>query len=292
MNIANATIEGARDGIETAILLAMHAKARRAPRRVNGKASKDGFGLTVAAMDEFCPRRAEFPRDMLAADISRNDRLYTTSLDAVVVSPEMAIGRGLEVGMLCQDGRLKWSKIVPMPAPRGLVALSNRPVRWFAYHYREIVEGRPDFYVRRPMPLSDGRVPLMKALGWKGLNAKQEVNDLEEQLAITLSVFEDAHRSGALLATVEEAVRMTFPVAPEAYKSFFALRDGLRETPTGRRNPILHWCAEHIRRYDGGATTVTGHDRGRAELVHGGMRLTLDRAGGYGAFLEQNEPKT
>lgn len=285
-------IETQRDGIETAILLALTARNKgRHHRKVLG-GNKAGFKWIEEGMEIFCPRRPEFPQHMLVQDMRDAGRLYSGSLDDIVVSPRLAIGRRLETGLLCDDGTLKWTLIKPMPAPRGLVAITNQPVHWFAFHYREIRDGEPDVYVRRPMPLAGGRVPLMKPLGFQGLNASLEKEELEEQLALSLSFFEDAHRTGTILATVQEAVALTFPVAEDGYKSFFALRDGLRETPTGRRNPILHWCAKHMRRTPGGETAVIGHDRGKTELVHGNMRLAIERSEGYECLLEQNETGT
>jgi len=291
MNLAQ-NIETRRDGIETAILLALTARNKGRHKAKKTGRDKAGFYMAEVGLERFCPSKAEFPKRMLAFDMRDADRLYTDSLDGLVVPPRAAIGHRLEAGLLCEDGTLKWSLIKPMPAPRGLVAVTNQKVEWFAYHYREIQEGQPDVYVRRPMPLAGGRVPMMKALGLHGLDPRREKEELEEQLALTLSIFEDAHRIGAILATVEEAVGLTFPVGEDAYKSFFALRDGLRETPTGRRNPILHWCQEHMRRTWSGHTKVTGHDRGKAELIHGNIRLTLERSEGYASLLEQNRTRT
>ena len=290
MKAEKPSIDTERDGIETAILLALHAKNKGKFRQSVAKSGKaGGWSRLEAGMEIFCPRKPEFPRDMLALDPADEGRLYSVSIDDLVVSPVKAIGRGLEVGMLCQDGTLKWTLIKPMPSPRGLAAITNRPVDWFAVHFRTIRDGRREEYVRRPMPISDGRVVAAKALGWKGYDSLRDRQEMEEQLALMLSVFEDANRHGSVLATVEESVRLTFPVGDDAYRSFFALRDGLRDTPTGRRNPILHWCRDHIRRTRKRLAEVSGHERGRAELVHGNMRLTLQRSEGYSSLLTTPE---
>lgn len=289
MGVAKTTIASAQDPIETAILLAMYASDKTSikERRVE-RMSGALFDRAVTEMGIFCPNKAEFPRDMLMYDLADDSRLYACELSGVVVSPVAAIGHRLETCLLCEDGSLKWTLIKPMPRPRGLVALTNQPVDWFSIHYRHIRQSGPEEYVRAPLPIAGGQVPLMKVLSLKGLDAVAEQKQLEQMLAMHLSLFEDAHRTGAFLATIEEQVRLSFPVGEDTYKSFFALRDGLRDTPTGRRNPLLHWCAEHIRRNRGGITPVSGHNRGKQELVHGGMRLTLHPSEDYRTFLGED----
>ena len=292
MNMLQSNISTEQDGLETAILLALFARNKgRVRTKIQGNKNR-GMSKLVSDMEIFCPRKPEFPKDMISFDLSDNERLYSASMDDLVVSPEKAIGRRLEVAMLCDDGTMKWTLIKAMPTPRGLVAMTNRPVSWFCWHYRTVKEGKPDTYIKRPLAISDGKPQLLNPMGWKGFDARQDREETEQQLALMLSVFEDTHRSGAVLATVEEAARLTFPVGESAYKSFFALRDGLRDTPTGRRNPILHWCREHMRRVPSGETSVSGHEKGKTEIVHGRMRLSLCRSEGYGAIMEQNGPRT
>jgi hypothetical protein len=287
MKQTKSTINSEKDRIETSILLAMYATNKACIQKRYTERHRDKLhDRRVTEMGVFCPRVAEFPRDMLMFDLSDDGRLYNGDLESAVISPVKAIGRRLETCLLCEDGSLKWTLFKPMPHPRGLVAITNLPVSWFAVHHRHIRQDGPEEYVVAPMPLAGGRVPLMKALSLKGLDARAEQKQLELLLAIQLSLFEDAHRKGAVIATVEERVKLSFPVGQDAYKSFFALRDGLKNTPTGRRNPLLHWCSEHLRRRKDEFFEVTGHSRGKQELVHGNMRLTLAPSEGYEAFRE------
>lgn len=287
MRQAKTTIAAAQDHIETSILLAMYATDKKSARKPKLSRGTDGlFSREIFELGMFCPKEAEFPKDMLIYDLADSSRLYTDGLDALVVSPIKAIGRRLETALICEDGSLKWVLFKPMLRPKGIVALTNRPVHWFATHYRHIHQDGREEYVRAPMPIADGRVPLMKVLAFKGFDAVAEQKQQEQLLALQLSIFEDANRTGAFLTTVEEAVRLSFPVGEDSYKAFFALRDGLRDTPTGRRNPLLHWCAEHIRRNHGNITPVAGHNRGKQELVHAGMRLTIRPCEDYRVFAE------
>lgn len=272
------TILEAQDGIETQILLALHARGFRAP--VTG----DGRGL-----ETFCPPGSIFPKHSYTFDArsGADDRIYTADLSQIVVDPERAIGSRLETMILCDDGMLKWGCIVPMPAPRGgvLRAATNRRASWFCIHHRKIgSDGRQIDYVKRPLALVDGDVVPLLYKDW-GVNNFKPAADREEmrvQLALALSVHEDCLREGAYLATVEEGVRLSFPVSAAAYKDFFALRDGPHSTPTGRKNPILHWCRKHMRKVDAdpAPVEVQRHTRGTETLTIGPMTLTIQPTDG------------
>lgn len=281
------TIKTARDGLETAILLALSARNRASAKKRIGveKQKTKGWDREIFDAGMFCPDRAEFPSQMYAMTPGNDDRLYSASLADLVVSPAKAIGRGLETATLCAAGMLKWAKVKPMPKPRGLVAMTNQKHDWFAWHYREISEGKPDTYIRRPMAIAGNDIVPTKCLLAKGWDSYSDAEEMEQQLALTLSVFEDAIRSNAILATVEESARFSFPVGDDGYVSFFRLRDGLKNTPTGRRNPILHWCSEHLRSRGDKVFSVKRHERGTAEIVEGPMRLTLTFNEGYGAYV-------
>lgn len=278
------TIQDARDGLETAILSALMMDKRSALMKPVKRQD-----IEVAVLGQFCPPGAAFPKAAYTFDAARSsERLFSPSLADLVVDPIAVIAKRFETAILCEDGLLKWTCIIPMEKkPVGLVAISNRPVRWFTYHFRTFRGGDPQTYVKRPLAVTlDGDVAMMKPLGsWNGYNAAKDRDEMAEQLAIKLSIFEDAHRANAFLATVEEHVRLMFPVGADSYRSFLAMRDGYRDTPTGRRNPILHWCATHMRQTARGRSVVAEHLRGAEEFVVGPMRLTLEPTKGYAGFM-------
>lgn len=282
----NETIVEARGELETTIVMALMMDKAHVARIPKPKQNIKGWALEEMGLDKFCPPEPAFPREAYTFDAQSGARLYSVSMSDLVVSPVDAIGNRLEVMMLCPDVTTKWCCIKPMPRPRGLTAVSNRPVKWFAWHYREFRRDLTQTYIKQPMALTDdGDVCLLKPLGdWMNYDAAGVRQEQREQLAMTLSVFEDAHRVNAFLATVEEHVRLMFPVGADAYKSFLAMRDGYRATPTGRRNPILHWCAEHLRKRNGESFTVSEHLRGAEEFIVGPMRLSLEPTQGYDAF--------
>lgn len=278
------SIADERSGIETAILAAMYMTAKNKALKKSER-QKSGDVREITDTSIYCPKKSEYPSDFFACDLSDPGRLFSSSLDDLVVDPVRAIGRGLELGLLCEDGTMKWTKLAPMPAPRGLVAITNMRPLWFSYHFREIKDGKSQDYIKKPFALAGGKVCLMKSLNMKGFDQKADHAETSEQLALMLSIFEDAMRKGAMLATVEEHVRMRFPIGQEAYKDFLRLRDGYTDTPTGRKNPILHWCSKHLRTRGDKVFEVSPHQRGAQSLVVGPMRLTIEESEGYERFI-------
>ena len=276
-------IQTEKDGIEIEIIMAMLMK-NRGKRIHKPKMTRDKI---VSEMGIFLDKKPEFPTAFYVFDkAAGGGRLFTASLSELVVSPVKAIGARLETAVVDDGGVLKWFCLKPMKAPKGIVAATNAGVDWFACHYRQYSPDGQDIYIKEPMAIKrDGTVARLMPLGWRGFDSEACLAEQTEQLALSLSLFEDAVRSSAYLATVQEHVKMMFPVGEDAYKSFFAMRDGYRHTPTGRRNPILHWCSEHLRkRSDDSISVVSSHKRGADEFVCGPMRLTIQENDGYAKY--------
>lgn len=237
-------------------------------------------------MGSFLEKKPEFPTSFYVFDRTDGARLYTTDPEDIVVSPVKAIGKRIEIACLDVGGVMKWTCIKPIKPPRGLAAITNMPVDWFSIHFRKYGRDGLDSYVKWPMAITrDGNVSRLNPLGWSGFDSVKVQAEQTEHLCLVLSVFEDAIRSSSYLATVQEHVRMMFPVGADALKEFFAMRDGYRNTSTGRRNPILHWCSEHLRKTgDNQATIVPAHKRGATEFVCGPMTLTIQENEGYSNY--------
>lgn len=272
-----------KDGIEMEIIMAMLMQS--AGKRIHKqKVSKDKIFMTIGS---FLDKKPEFPKAFYVVDRSSDgDRLFSQSLSDIVVSPAKAIAKRLETAVI-DNGILKWLCFIPIKPPRGIVAATNMPVSWFGCHYRTYTPSGKQTYIKEPMALkSNGTVARLMPLGWKGFDAEMCLSEQTQQLALSLSLFEDAVRSSAYLAIVQEHVKMMFPVGEQAYKEFFKMRDGYRETPTGRRNPIIHWCSEHLRKCGADkVSVVSAHKRGSNEFVCGPMKLTIQENEGYQAYL-------
>lgn len=280
LNIAND-----RDALEDAILWAMSFRHTGSEIHKEKLIKKNKHVDRVEInFGHFCGKAAMKPRSVYVFDrAAGQNRLFSSSLDGVVVDPISAIGNRLETLVVKECGTIAWMGYKPMPKPRGLAAVTNEKVKWFACHYRTIHQDGNETYIKDPIAITEsGRVPLLRPMGWKGFDAKATQVEQEEQLALSLSLFEDANRVGAYLATVKEAVEIMFPVGDDAYKDFFILRDGYKNTPTGRKNPIIHFCKKHIRRVASGDVVQVGkHTRGATEIVVGPMTLHIKPNMGY-----------
>lgn len=281
-------ISEARSDLETAIILAISAKSSGVKKKMLFEKGRKGFDREYLDMSTLVTDVSRKPKAFYAFDAADSgSRLYTASMDEIVVNPYEVCRLGLEIGLFLEDASLKWGAIHPMAKPKGIGAMTNRAHSWFALHFRHIKASGDDEYRSEPFAMcQDGTIPLMALRnGWKGFAAGTYRAEIEETVAMSLSVFEDAVRSSAYLATVQEHVKMMFPVGEDAYKSFFAMRDGYRDTPTGRKNPIVHWCAEHLRKRGAdGVSVVSKHKRGASEFVCGPMTLTIQENDGYSAY--------
>jgi|GEM_PF-2964778 len=271
-----------KDKIEVEIIMSM--LMRSAGKHLHKeKKTKDKIFLDMGA---FLEKKPEFPSSFYVCDRTTDERLYTTSPEDIVVSPAKAIGERIEIACLDDGGVLKWMCLKPIRPPKGVAAITNMPVDWFSLHSRKYAPDGLDCYVKQPMAITkDGIVSRIKPLGWSGFDSKKFQSEQTEYLCLILSVFEDAVRSDSYLATVEEHVKLMFPVGSDALKAFFAMRDGYCNTPTGRKNPILHWCSEHLRKTGGNrASIVSAHKRGATEFACGPMTLTIQENEGYSKY--------
>jgi len=204
------------------------------------------------------------------------DRLFACDIDLLLNSPAEIIGSGVEI-ILYFNNMMKWCRYEPIDRPRGFAA-AGKVDKWIAVHYRtQTVDGKHD-YIKDVMALSrSGKVIPTKREGWNA-RGEQSAKEKQEMMVMALSLVEDAHRPGVLLATASAETSIVFPVEYGAHKDFLALRDGPNKTPTGRKNPILHFCKKHIRKTKSGDDSdVKQHWRGADEVTINGMRLSLSR---------------
>lgn len=274
-----------RDAIEDAILWAMEFRRTGSEMHSQRVVKKKNRSEQIQmSFGHFCGKTIMKPKKVYVFDRASNgDRIFAPSLEGVIVNPVFAIGDRLETLVIKDCGTLSWMGYKPMPAPRGIAAVTNEKVYWFSCHYRTIGKDGKETYLKDPVPITEsGKVPLIRAMGWKGFDAKETQAEQETQLALCLSMLEDATRTGSYLATVKESVEIMFPVGEDAYKDFFILRDGHKNTPTGRKNPIIHFCKKHIRRTNNkNSIQVEKHARGATEVVVGPMTLQIKPNSGY-----------
>lgn len=263
------------DNLETLLLMSMEPAAYKERYFKVGEARPDGKSVDAVDFSSVVRIGERGPSRSYTFDVS-GDRLFTSDIDLLLNHPAEIIGSGVEVILYFKDA-LKWCRYEPIQRPRGFAAF-GKVDRWIAVHYRtHTIDGKQD-YIKDVMALSkSGKALPTRVDGWN-VKCDQSTKEKEQMMVMALSVVEDAHRPGVLLATASAETSIVFPVNYGAHKDFLALRDGPNNTPTGRKNPILHFCKQHIRKTKNGAESVIGQQwRGVEEVSIGGMRLSLSR---------------
>lgn len=210
------------------------------------------------------------PMSAYTFDATDNERVFATDTSYLLRHPAETLGDRSEVIMTFDGGKLRWMCFVRREKPKSI--LCAEPIyAFYEYHCMEgDVNGWRDYEIRPVAFNKKGRQLMMKVSGLHGHTGKDATSAI-----VAASIIEDARRSGAVLATLEAEASITFPVSLEDYKQFLSARDGYRNTPSGRRNSILHFCAEHERKRGEKTSEVRAHARGARVFETGGMKLTL-----------------
>lgn len=203
-------------------------------------------------------------------DAADQERLYAGGEEYLLRHPAETLGDRSEVIMTCEDGSLKWLCFIKRDKPKNVIC-AEKIHSFYEYHCMlGGVSGWRDYGVRAIAFNKKGRPLMMKIKGFHGFTGQDGHNAI-----MAASVIEDAHRSGAVIGALEADAMIKFPISIEEYKHFLADRDGFKNTPTGRRNTILHFCNEYARRRGGRLLEVRAHARGARVFETGGMTLTL-----------------
>lgn len=272
------------DNLDTLLLLSMDS----------GQYKSQGYSFHGERMDGLKRQNVDYssvinlpdryPENAYTFDAS-GDRLYTGDLDMLLHHPFTIIGNSMET-ILFDGEMMKWSKIEFINRPRRFVAI-GKAAKWVAIHYRtHDIRGNQD-YMKEVFPLHrTGKVLPMKIEGYN--IDDQNPAQAQQHIVMACSLVEDAMRPGVLLAKASITSSIMFPIEYGAHKDFFALRDSPSNTPSGRRNPILHFCQKHLRQTPSGdVTPVDTHWRGRSSVTIDGMSIELS-ANGFGPCPENN----
>lgn len=263
------------DNLETLLIMSMAPAAYEERYFKVGEVRPDGKSVDAVDFGSVLRIGERNPSRSYTFDVS-GDRLFTSDINLLLNHPAEIIGSGVEVIFYFKD-EMKWCRYEPIQRPRGFAAF-GKVDRWIAVHYRtQTIDGKQD-YIKDVIALSkSGKALPTRVEGWN-VKGDDSIKKKEELMVMALSVVEDAHRPGVLLATASAETSIVFPVNYGAHKDFLALRDGPNNTPTGRKNPILHFCKKHIRKAKSGAESeIEKHWRGLEEVSIGGMHLSLSR---------------
>lgn len=269
----NAPSVDVADKIETLILLALDANKNEhddfelSNERGKNTSTEKLSSVDAGALLHFDGMR---PNSAFTFDLADRDRLFTSSPEYLKGHVSDVLGDECEVIMMCEE-RLKWIGVRKFTkAPRNIVAL-GKPSHWYELHYRVVCENGAQSYQKRAIPINEKGVVLPAKLKGHWMCQAGEA----DSFVIMASIVEDARRASTMLASVKDATEIKFPVALDAYKEVFSIRDA--PMANGRRKAIIHWVSKHLRASTrGGLHDVRKHTRGVKDIVIDGLRINIE----------------
>ena len=263
------------DNLETMLLMAMDSGKFKSQKYEKSEFRPDGMKKEVVDLGSLFRLKDRKPSNSYTFDISE-DRLYTPDINLLIKNPIDHIDCGMETIILYQQ-EMKWSRYDIIDRPKGFCS-AVKAEAWIACHYRKMDVFGNQNYIKEVFPVNKkGKVIPFKVEGWNLTSGFKK--ETQEQMVLCCSIVEDAHRPGVMLAKASSESSIIFPIEYGAHKDFFALREGPRETATGRRNPIIHFCEKHIRKTKKSEAEVKKHWRGRDKLTVNGMTLEISTEG-------------
>lgn len=272
-NLCTSEGESAFDELETLLIFGME---KPKPETIKWEIV-DRFHKAKPAIQLFKFDDRE-PNSSYTFQFGNNEREFTTDYNLLINHPSEIIGDGKEtMFLLPENNQIKWMRIEPCRKPAKGFAPIGSADKWYGVNYRlgNANTGWHTHIKGYTAIAKTGKPVAIKMMQEGSRNNLESKND-SEQIILMCSIVEDAHRSNSFLVSTKIDSEILFPVGYESYIDFFRFRDGPRNTPTGRKNPIIHWVAKHMRqKNNGGNATVKRHLRGIAELNINGVTARI-----------------
>lgn len=273
------------DRIERLIITALEMNHTPPPDReilhLNRKG--DGYGTLDIGAKVLKYIENKSPESCYTFDGIDSGRLFSPDRGWLINSPQDILGNDSEILMLgnpAENIPSKWGRIIKLKsAPRGVIP-TGKVSDWYVYHYRQMFENGMGEYGKRLLALDKNGYPVSVMLYGSAHGSKfLPICDVEKEGIggiMMCSMIEDAHRTDAMLATVSDAITLKLPVPVKDYKELFSKRVA-PTTKTGRRRPILHWVAEHMRMSSkGNDHNVCEHPRGVKDINVDGINISIE----------------
>jgi hypothetical protein len=259
------------ENLETMLIMALDANAE-----ANYGWVKTHRGARVCQEVQSMTRLLGFapmmPKKAFALAVADDDRLLSSSVTDLLTHPDDVFGRRSEVMLFDEStNRLKWMGLRRMNARPARIATTGRVRSWYECHWRVVMMDGSSTYDTGIIAFGEngGPVPCRFMGEWFS-----EPRDHASAI-LAASIIEDVTRPVAMLATVTDRVSVSFSVPTDDYKEFFADRNG-PWAESGRRRPILHWVAKHLRGDPDRSWPVKGHARGVRDFTVDGLSVTID----------------
>ena len=200
------------------------------------------------------------------------EREFALNANLLLHTPQDLLGSKTEVALVSTDF-VKWSafkKIFKRPIG---VWVEKPGADLYEYHSRFIrADGSADYCKRVAAIDKKGNPVRVVITGTHDQSSRQPDGEL---LILAASIVEDANRPGTFQTTVSDGVGVILPVPQGEHLDIFRLRDSPC-TAGGRRKPLLHWVAKHLRKTAKAEVEVKEHLRGVHQFGIDGLRVTLN----------------
>jgi hypothetical protein len=216
---------------------------------------------------KFQPR---FPTVAYGSEMG-GERIFANYAELLLESPQDLLGKHTEVTIVGED-RILWSCLRRIhKIPKG-VWLSKAGADLYEYHTRAMFPDGSSKYFTRVAAIDKKGNPV-KAL----IVGTRNVGNENDSMALILaaSIVEDAHRPDVIRATLSDSVGITLPIKQGKHLELFKLRDG-PAAPGGRRRPLMHWVASHVRKSVAKQCPVSKYLRGVHEFDIDGLHVKLE----------------
>lgn len=283
-----------QDGIETLLLLLLDPECEGQSGLVNTEkllSGEEGMKYEqLDAADHVLSKFRVLPKHAFVLS-GEDDRLVTTHHADLTAKPWEILEDRTEVVLpKWGSGEVQWSCMKRLSRPPPGVATWGRAKAWYlrtVWVADPVVGWR--WQRRRVVAFSNSGAPMPVKYALTRAEDPASYAD-GTNAVIDCSVVEDVLRANSVRADVSAGATISFALDEDAYQDFFRMRDGPRDTPTGRRNPIVHWVGRHLRRMRSGKViSVKDHTRGTETLDMNGTSVALTMQKGAYPWLEERK---
>lgn len=259
------------DPLESLLIMALESD-HPSIKQVGGTIKTREGSKTEHDVSEVISFNDATPRSAYTLDISDDGRLFSSAVDYMKDHPIDILGnRSESIWMHPSNDLARWNCVERLQKKPKELAYLGKASAIYAYHYRVTLRNGAGQYFKRYVVLNKSGSSLPVKVSGQHQSA---VNDGEDVLLMA-SIIEDAHRTGAMLASIKDAIEIKFPVPLADYKKVFIERDA--PLVNGKRKAIIHWVASHMRKSKAGTESqVKRHVRGVKDIVIDGLKINIE----------------
>lgn len=219
-------------------------------------------------------------------DNKDDDTLFSKHYDYLICEPEDIMKDGFEY-ILIDNIKIKWMRIEPHCTKRNKRVFIHGKGSLFEVHYREKVLGGKQDYTKNFAALRGDKIPLI----FCDKQYLKECSDDHYQTIMACSIKEEIYKDGVFhIKITKKETGKGIRLALNSWEVIDLLK--FRDKPitkTGRKKPILHWVAAHIK--GDNKTKIAKYNRGLQEFEYDNYTIEVKepniKANGFGVIKNE-----